>query len=119
MPTYEIYYGIPSKRGIPVSQFRFFEKQGLKVVKLRLDSKYFENCLDLDLCPEFLKFKAPNLRAYQTGRKEIHGIVVEKKLGEVVRECKLAERKFEKLKTDIWAKLSFFGKELLNFVISG
>ena len=73
-------------------------------MKLRLNSKYFENCLDLDLCPEFLKFKAPNLRAYQTGRKEIYRFVVEKKLGEVVQKCKLAERKFERLKTDIWAK---------------
>ena len=86
-------YGISSKRGIPVSQFHFFEKQRLKVMKLRLDSKYFENCLNLDLCPEFLKSKAPNLKAYQMGRKEIQQIVVEKKLGEVVQECKLAETK--------------------------
>ena len=58
--------------------FLFFEKQGLQVVKLTLIFKYFENCLDLDLCPEFLKLKAPNLKAYQTGKKDIHQTGVEK-----------------------------------------
>ena len=56
----------------------FFEKQELQVVKLTLTFKYFENCLDLDLCPEFLKLKAPNLKAYQTGKKDIHQTGVEK-----------------------------------------
>jgi len=90
-----------------------FEKQGYKVVKLRLGTKYLENCLDLDLCSEFLKFKTPNLRAYQAGRQAIHWIVVEEKLEEIIREQKIAERKFQRLKNDIWTKLSFLEKTVL------
>ena len=81
--------------------------------------KYFKNCLDLDLCPEFLKFKAPSIRAYQMGRKEILRIVVRKKLGEVVRKCEIAEWKFERLKTKISANIQFFEKKLLYLVIKG
>ena len=44
--------------------------------------------------------------------------MVEKKLGEVGRECKLAERKFERLKTDIWAKLSFLQKSCLISILT-
>ena len=39
-----------------------YKKYGWKVLKLNLDIKYFENCLDLNLCPKFLKFKPPNLQ---------------------------------------------------------
>ena len=42
----KFYHGIDSKRGIPVSTLRAFEKQGHKLVKLRLDIKYFGTCLD-------------------------------------------------------------------------
>jgi len=47
----KFYFGICNKRGIPVSAFRALEKQGKKLIKLGLDIKYFESCLDLNLCP--------------------------------------------------------------------
>ena len=50
----------------------FFEKQGLQVVKLTLTFKYFENCLDLDLCPEFLKLKTGGLVAASLEDRKIH-----------------------------------------------
>ena len=71
-------FNLSSKRGIPVSTFHSFEKQGFKV-NLGLDTKYFETCLDLKICPEFLKFKAPNLSMYKND-KELYQVVVRKKL---------------------------------------
>ena len=61
----KLYHSISKKRGIPVSLFRKNERLGLKVVKLKLDVNYFETCLDLKICPRFLKFKPPNLSVYK------------------------------------------------------
>ena len=58
----EIYFRISSKRGTPVKDLRQIERYGLKIVKLKLDVKFFETCANLDICPQFLKFKAPNLK---------------------------------------------------------
>ena len=75
----KLYHGIDSKRKIPVSTLRAFEKQGHILVKLQLDIKYFETCLDLDLCPEFLKFKPPNLSVYNNAQY-LYGPILRKKL---------------------------------------
>ena len=48
-----------------MSLFRKNQRLGLKVVKLKLDVNNFETCLDLKICPRFLKFKPPNLCVYK------------------------------------------------------
>ena len=61
----KFFHRMDSKREIPVSTLRAFKKQGHKLVKLQLDIKYFKSYLNLDLCPEFLKFKPLNLSVYK------------------------------------------------------
>ena len=110
----KIYYKISNKRGIPVSTLRAFEKQGHKLVKLRLDVKYLEACLDLNLCLEFLKFKPPNLNVYGDGtNRELFKVVVKEKVKEVDRIKKAAEVRFNNLKKIILSQLSFMERTCL------
>ena len=112
----KLYHGICSRRGIPVSTFRSLEKHGHKLVKLNLDVKYFESCLDLNLCPEFLKFKAPNLSVYRDGRY-LFQAVVRKKLKEVKKDKRIAESRFKQQKKDILGQLSFLEKTCLTTLL--
>ena len=57
----ELYFNLARKRGIDVKTFRLLEKRVFQIVKKKLDVEYFEKCLDLKLCPEFLKFHPPKL----------------------------------------------------------
>ena len=57
----KLYFYISSKRDITVNELRQLEKLGYKTGKLKLDVRYLETCRDLGICPEFLKFKPPNL----------------------------------------------------------
>jgi len=77
-----------------------------------LDIKYFESCLDLNLCSEFLKFKIPNLTVH-SNRKDVFQTVVRKKLKEVNREKQVAKVRFNSLKNGVLAKLSFLEKTSL------
>ena len=75
----KLYYRLSKQRGVTVIQLRKLEKYGWKVLKLNLDIKYFENCLDLNLCPKFLKFKLHNLQVYRNS-DDLYRIVLNKKL---------------------------------------
>ena len=68
-----------------MSTLRALEKQGRKLVELGLDVKYFKTCLDLSLCPVFLKFKMPTLNFDKDG-KDLYQAVEKKKLKEVNRK---------------------------------
>ena len=80
----KLYFSLSSKRDITVQELRKLEKLGLKVGKLRLDCKYLETCCNLNICPEFLKFKPPNLKVYNS-TKDLFQRVLNKKLNEVTR----------------------------------
>ena len=105
----KLYHGTSNKKGIPVSTLRAFEKPGRKQVKLGLDVKYFQSCLDLKLCPEFLKFKPPNLSVYRNG-KDLYQVVVSKKLKEINKNKRVTEIRFNNLKKYTLTKLSFWEK---------
>ena len=60
----KLYFRINNRRGIAISQLRQLERVNLKVVKLKLDLRYFHTCIDLSICPKFLKFKPPRISAY-------------------------------------------------------
>jgi len=87
----KLYYRISSRRGIQVATFRKLEKIGLKVVKLRFDVKFYETCLSLKICPEFLNFKPPKLNVYKKSNS-LYQIVVKKKLNEILKELKIVEK---------------------------
>ena len=78
----KLYYRISTKRAITIRKLRNLEKVGWKTVKIKFDLKYLQTCLDLDLCPEFLKFKSPNFKVYNKP-VDIYRLVVKKKLKEI------------------------------------
>ena len=86
----KLYFRISSKRGTPVKDFRQIERYDLKTVKLKLDIKFFETCSNLDICPQFLKFKAPNLKIYRN-TKDLYRVIVFKKLKEIKKNLGRAE----------------------------
>ena len=77
--------------------------------KNKLDLKYLQTCLDLELCHEYLKFKPPNLKVYNKPR-DIYRLVVEKKLKEIKCEENLADHKYQTIKIGIFKELSFLEK---------
>ena len=77
----KLYFSISSNRGIRVKDLRLIEKFGQKIVKLRLDIKYFEICSNLNLCSEFLKFRPQKLKVYNDSN-DFHRVIVLKKLKE-------------------------------------
>ena len=60
----KLYYRLQNRREVGLHVFRKLEKSGIKVTKLTLDLKYFENCVELGICPQYLRFKPPKLSAY-------------------------------------------------------
>ena len=57
----KFYYSLRNSRGLDVGSLRKLEKHGLSLTKLTLDIVFFKNCLELGVCPKFLKFKPPKL----------------------------------------------------------
>ena len=105
----KLYYRISTKRAITFQTLRNFEKVGWKTVKFKSDLKYPQTCLYLDLCPEFLKFKPPNLKVY-IKPIDIYRLVVKKKLKEIKCEENLADCKYQTMKIGIFKKSSFLEK---------
>ena len=89
----KLYLRISSKRGTPVKDVRQIKRYGLKKVKLKLDIKFFETCANLDICPQFLKFKAPNLKIYKN-TKDLYCVIVLKKLKEIMKDLGQAESSY-------------------------
>ena len=61
----KLYYRLKDRREVDIQHLRKVEKAGLKVTKLLLDLKYFDTCVELGVCPNYLKFKPPKLPAYR------------------------------------------------------
>ena len=76
---------------------------------LNLDIEYFENCLDLNLCPKFLKFKPPNLQVYRNF-DDLYRNILNKKLKFTKKDEKKASLEFTSLKTLVLKKISLIEK---------
>ena len=74
--------------------------------------KYLENCADLNICPEFLKFKPPKLNVYKDGR-DLYQTIVRKKLKEIDKDKRIAQTRFNNQKKHILSQLSFLEKTCL------
>ena len=74
LPTF--YYRLASKRSVTVRQLRQLEKHYLKWSKYQLDLAYFTRCYEMDMCPKFLRFKAPKLNAYKEVQKVLKQVVL-------------------------------------------
>ena len=105
----KLYYRLSKQRGVTVTQLRKLEKYGWKVLKLNLDIKYFKNCLDLNLCSKFLKFKPSNLQVYRNS-DDLYRIVLNKKLKLTKKDQKKTSLEFTSLKTLVLKKISLIEK---------
>ena len=108
----KFYYCISSKRGIPVREFRQLENLATKVGKKRLDVEYWNRCLDLGICPEFLTFKPPNVKQYRSTR-DLYQHVVRKGLNIAKEELAEAEVLHKTAHEELTSKLSFMERYAL------
>ena len=61
-PLPEFYYYLSSVKGVRINTLRRLEKSVWKTEKKKRDIIFLERCLDLDVLPQFLKFKNVNLK---------------------------------------------------------
>ena len=85
-----------------MSLFRKNEGLGLKIVKMKLDVKCFETCLDLKIFPRFLKFIPPNLNVYKKKTDYLFQSVLWKNLKETNRELRIVESRFRNVKQQVF-----------------
>ena len=63
-------------------------------MKLNFDANYFETCIDLQIFPQFLKFKPPKVKVYRN-TNDLHQINVNKQLKHVKNEQRKAKKESE------------------------
>ena len=102
----KLYFRINIRRGIAISQLRQLERVSLKVVKLKLDLRYFQTCIDLSICPEFLKFKPPRISAYSRPA-DLYQIGLKRKLLKVRKATKNMEKQYPFEKKRIFTQQIF------------
>ena len=110
---YKLYYHIGNRRGIPIKLFRQFENLSYKLAKKSLDKRFFTTCLDLEICPNFLKFQSPRLRAYENPKK-IYQQVVREQLKVVEKEIEITHGKWVGSKETLFKELSFLDKRCVS-----
>ena len=114
----ELYFKLASKRGIEVKDLRLLEKRCIQVVKKEIDVLFFETCLDLKVCPEFLKFTPPNLKAYGGKSTErLYQDVVKNQLHHVKEECKNAHAMLDAVWSPLKNKLSLMEGRCLMMLL--
>ena len=101
----KLYYYCSSRRDIRIHDLRKFEKICLKVTKLRLDILFFERCFGLKICPKFLRFKPPRLKAYRR-TENIKLEVIKNQIGFLRKELQTTCQRYTHMKTKLQSKLS-------------
>ena len=112
----ELYYNISNKRGISINKLQICEKLGQKAVKLRLDMKYLEACVELDICPKVLRFKPPNISVYQN-LSSVYNIGLKRKIKKTRSSLKLAQTEYVNSKQIIFHQLSWFEEQCLVYLL--
>ena len=108
----KLYYRLSKRSGVTVHQCRALEDAGKKLVKRSLDVAYWERCVDLELCPNFLKFRPPRLRQYKNV-KHVYQEVVKESLIIAKDDYKHAEELFQRRKNEITSHLSYMEEATL------
>jgi hypothetical protein len=110
------YYDLFSRRGTPVSTLRKLEKSVWKTEKRRLDVEFWQRCVELGLCPEYLKFKPPKNKLYHRV-EEVYEFVVKKSLMETKKELAELDEAYMMIKHDIAMKITDEEWEKLEHMI--
>ena len=64
LPIGRFYHRIANKGVATKEELRQFERLSCKLATFKLHRRYFDRCVELNLVPDFLKFKPPNLEVY-------------------------------------------------------
>ena len=113
----KLYYRLSKRTGVTVQKCRALEDAGKKLVKRSLDVKYWERCIDLELCPNFLKFKPPRLKQYKNV-KQMYQNVVKESLHMAKDDLLHAEQQFQRRKVELTYQLSYLEKAALLSLLS-
>ena len=114
LPTF--YYALNSKREISVKTLRRLEKTAVKVRKKELDCLFWESCLHLQLCLDFLKFNLPKLKPYENFNKW-YKAAVQKSLEVAKGDRKKEKGKLQTLQSTVYSTLSFLEKQKLIHLV--
>ena len=88
-----------------MKDFRKLERLGHQFTKRIVDVAFWNRCLDLGLCPEFLKFKAPRVKQYDSVNS-LYNAVVQNSLRIAVEDQSKAKRMFYNMREAIFRQLS-------------
>ena len=114
----EFYFKLNSKRNVPVSIFRACEKLATKHAKLQLDLLYFEHCLELGLCPDFLKCKPLRIRGITSITGSINEQAVKYKISEIQKQIKTNISRLHRSKQTIQEQISWLEWITLSTLIN-
>ena len=79
LPIGRLYHRLQSKGVASKEDLRKFEKVVLKIATYRQHLRYFDRCIELDLIPEFIKFKPPEIEAYKNPKMYYTQVVKEQR----------------------------------------
>ena len=113
----KLYFRLKDRRNVEVRDFRRLEKAGLKLTKLRLDLKYFRDCLELNVCPKFLQIKTPDLKAFKNNNRIFKSIILNQ-IDEIKNDLRHAESLYQSLKERICNQLSLMEKRALIHLLN-
>ena len=112
LPVAAILHLIANKGVVKISTLRQYEKLSVKYALQKLHLQYFDKCLELDLIPEFLKFKPPRLDAYRNSKAYFTKAVNEQRKV-VGAKLKDLNDQYEKLTSELISRLSSSDYRLL------
>ena len=117
LPISSVFHQIANQGVIGISILRRFEKLSLKYALHKLHLRYFDKCLELDVIPDYLKFKPPRLDAYNNSRAYYTKAVNEQRkiVGAKVKELKL---QYEEITAKLKSQLSVLDFQLLIYSIN-
>ena len=90
---------------------------GDKVTRTLLDVEFWGRCLDLGLCPKFLKFKPPKIKQYDSN-EYLYRQVVCNSLRLAEKEHLDCKRRFFKLRQAVMTKLTLLEKRVLLHLLN-
>ena len=115
LPKY--YYHLHNRRSLDVRSLRRLEKHGLSITKVTLDILFFKNCLELGVCPNFLKFKPPNLKVYRNPKTIYDGVIL-KQISILEKDRKSLIGKYSSLKKQLFSKINILEEMTLMSLLN-
>ena len=116
LPIGKLFNKLANLRDVEVQTIRKLEKLTCKLATLKLDLKFFNRCEELEIIPEFLKFKPPRLKAYDNASQYYRQALIEQR-NTVTKELRMVKKEHREINSLLKQKLSSSQFGLLNFSI--